>query len=470
MPTTVHPLEPTAAEMRSLTARVLDLLIDEIEGLEGSPASGTTPDPALIADALRPPPAEAADPGALLDLVRRAAHASYQTAGPGYLAYIPAGGVFTSALASLLGAGLNRYTGRVTTAPALVAIEESVVRWLCDLFAFPGDAQGLLTTGGSMSNLVALVAARTRYAEGRVDRATIYVGEHAHGSLAKAARTAGLAREHVRVVRSTPELTLDVDHLRARIAEDRRAGLVPICISAAAGTTNTGTIDPMEEVAHIAREHDVWYHVDGAYGGLFQLTTRGRERLAGIGRADSIALDPHKSLFLPYGMGALVVRSREALRRAFAEEADYMQDLGDADALPDFDALSPELTRDFRGLRLWLPLHLHGVDAFRRELDEKLDLARIAYDALAADERLDVPWTPDLTVIAFRLADGDDAAQLRFLERINRSQRVLISSTRIAGRVWLRFAILSFRTHADRIAESLAIIAHAAGETLAGIS
>ncbi len=461
---TRYPLEPAAEEMRALTAQILDLLIANIEGLERSPASLHNPDPALLAQVSQPPPAAPGEIEALLDLVQRAAEQSYQTAGPSYLAYIPGGGIFSAALAGFLASGINRYTGKVMTAPALVALEESVLRWLCDLFAFPADAQGLLTSGGSAAGLIAVTTARTHYADGQVDRATIYVGEHAHGSIVKAARIAGIAREHVRVIRSTPELRLDVAHLRERLAQDRAAGLLPVCVCAAAGTTNAGVIDPLAEVAAIARDFETWFHVDGAYGGLFQLTDRGRTKLAGIELADSITLDPHKTLFLPFGTGAVVVRSRDALRRTFSESADYMQDLDGASVLPDFDALSPELTRDFRGLRLWLPLHLHGVDAFRRELDEKLDLAGHVYAVLAADERLEVAWRPDLTVVVFRLAGGDDDAQLRFLERINRSQRILLSSTRIDGAVYLRVAILSVRTHADRVQEALDIILRAITE------
>jgi len=465
MPNTERPLEPAAEEMRALTQSVLDFLVDSIIGLDESPASLNTPSAELLAELAAPPPETPGDFDALLDLTRRAAEQSYQTAGPSYLAYIPGGGIYTSALATFLAAGMNRYTGKASTAPALVALEESVLRWMCDLYGMPTGSQGLLTTGGSISNLIGLVAARTRHAEGRTDRATIYVGEHAHGSIAKAARTAGLAREHVRSVRSTPELRMDVDHLRELIEADRRAGLVPICVCAAAGTTNTGTVDALGEIADVAAEAGVWYHIDGAYGGFFQLTERGRARLAGIERADSIALDPHKSLFLPFGTGAVVVREADALRHAFAAPADYMQDLGDDSTLPDFDSLTPELTRDFRGLRLWLPLHLHGVDAFRAQLDEKLDLARLVYETLAADARLEVPLVPDLTVVVFRLKGADDAAQLRFLERINATQRVLLSSTRLDGEVYLRVAVLSARTHEDRIREVLEIIDRAAGET-----
>jgi aromatic-L-amino-acid/L-tryptophan decarboxylase len=197
-------------------------------------------------------------------------------------------------------------------------------------------------------------------------------------------------------------------------------------------------------------------HVDGAYGGLFQLTERGRRRLRGIERADSITLDPHKTLFLPYGTGALLVRDRQHLTAAFAEEADYLQDLDDGDQ-PDLNALSPELSREWRGLRVWLPLHLHGVAAFRTQLDEKLDLAASAHAELVADQRLET-IAPDLSIVAFRRRATDDAGQLDLLRRINAHRRVLLSSTRIDGSVWLRLAIVSFRTHRDRVGEALDLI------------
>jgi aromatic-L-amino-acid/L-tryptophan decarboxylase len=457
------PLDLAPADIEALVARAGRMLAEATAALPDRPASQNTPSSELLAEVDAPPPEGPQPLDGLLDVVRRAAAASYETAGPSYLAYIPGGGIFSAALGDFLAAGLNRYTGRAGPAPACVALEESVLRWMCDLFEMPASSQGLLTTGGSLSNLIAVVAARTKHAEGAVDRAAVYVGEHAHGSMAKSARTAGIAPDRVRTVRSTPDLRMDPGHLRARVQADLEAGLVPICISAAAGTTNTGTIDPLPAIADVAAEAGIWYHVDAAYGGFFQLTGRGRERLAGIERADSITLDPHKSLFLPFGTGALVVRSGDDLRHAFMEEADYLQDLGDAGAIPDFDSLSPELTREWRGLRLWLPLHLHGVDAFCAQLDEKLELAERAHTALAANPRLEVPWTPDLTVIPFRLMGAGDAEQRRFLERINASQRVLISSTRLGGETWLRLAILSLRTHEGRVGEALEIIRRAAG-------
>jgi len=463
-----RPLDPPASLMRDRTQHVLDALVEFVGELDDRPASADLPPAELLAELAAAPPEEPREEfAALLDRVLRAAAYAYESAGPGYLAYMPGGGIYTAALADLLASTLNRYTGKLAPAPALVALEASVLRWLRDLFGFPETGQALLTTGGSLAALTAIVAARTKYAEGNADRATIYVGEHGHGSLAKAARTAGIRRDHVRIVRSTPDLRLDTTHLRELLAADRRAGLIPVCICAAGGTVSTGTVDDLHAIADVAAGHEVWLHVDAAYGGFFQLTERGRARLAGIERADSVTVDPHKSLFLPFGTGAVVVRSADDLRRAFSEPAAYLQDMRTDLDLPDFDSLGPELSRDFRGLRLWLPLHLHGVAAFRRELDEKLDLARLAYEALASDERLDLPWEPDLSIVTFRLRDADDAAQLEFLGRINATRRVLLSSTRIDGRVFLRLAILSMRTHEDRIREAIEIIRNAAAATLA---
>jgi aromatic-L-amino-acid decarboxylase len=210
----------------------------------------------------------------------------------------------------------------------------------------------------------------------------------------------------------------------------------------------------------VAREADVWFHVDGAYGGLFRLTARGRARLAGIEAADSVVLDPHKSLFLPHGTGVALVRDGATLRRAFAADGHYLQDVAGDEALPDYADLGPELTRDFRGLRLWLPLHLHGVAAFRDALDEKLDLAAYAHGELAGSGGLELPWAPDLSIVAFRLPGGEAAngANQALLARVNAGRRVHISSTLVGGVVTLRLCIISHRTHHDRVAEAVEVI------------
>jgi aromatic-L-amino-acid/L-tryptophan decarboxylase len=187
------------------------------------------------------------------------------------------------------------------------------------------------------------------------------------------------------------------------------------------------------------------------------LTQRGQRVLSGIEFADSVVLDPHKGLFLPYGTGALLVRDSGTLRAAYADygaDHAYLPDHNSDQELPDFGALGPELTREFRGLRLWLPLHLHGLGAFRAALDEKLDLAADAYRVLSQDDNLEVPWAPDLSTVAFRLREGDNDANERLLEKVNATGETFLSKTSIQGRTMLRLCILSHRTHrehADRI-------------------
>jgi aromatic-L-amino-acid decarboxylase len=248
---------------------------------------------------------------------------------------------------------------------------------------------------------------------------------------------------------------MDVGALGAMIAEDRGAGRRPFLVVASAGTTNTGAIDPLGEIADLAAGEGLWLHADAAYGGFFQLTERGRERLAGIERADSITLDPHKGLFLPYGTGSLIVRDGRALRDAHFQTAAYLQDTSVEGELPNFSEYSPELSRDFRGLRVWFPLKLHGVSAFRAALDEKLDLTSVLHEGLRSIPELEVPWEPEVTVVAFRLRGRDDDANRRLLDLINASGRVFLSSTILDGRFTLRACIVSHRTHGDRVDECI---------------
>jgi aromatic-L-amino-acid decarboxylase len=287
--------------------------------------------------------------------------------------------------------------------------------------------------------------------------------------VAKAAVLAGFPYRNVRSL-STDEddLALDMERLRAAIAEDRAAGHRPFLVIGSAGTTNTGRIDPLPEIADIAGREGMWFHADAAYGGFFQLTDRGRDAFRGIERADSITLDPHKGMFLPYGTGSLLVRDARKLREAHHVGAHYLQDLAAETDIPNFTDYSPELSRDFRGLRVWLPLMLHGVSAFREALDEKLDLARYLDEELRATPGFELRWEPDLSVVAFTYRFPGDVDQnemnQKLLERINASRRVFLSSTLIHDRYVIRACILSFRTHRDRIEEAVEIIRQAAAD------
>jgi aromatic-L-amino-acid decarboxylase len=452
------PFDPSLEDMRAMGNQAVELVAGFVEERYSARSSDYESLEPMLASLAGPPPAEGGALGELLDVIRKAAGKGFDTANPGFLAYIPGGGLYASALADFIACGVNRYTGLAAPAPALVQMEASVLRWLCDLFGLPPGSQGVLTPGGSMSNLSAVITARSNVLGERFLEGTMYVSQEVHHSISKSARIAGLPSGAVRSIPADDELRFDVAALKKAIAKDRAADKKPFMIVGSAGTVNTGVVDPLEELAELAAEEGLWFHVDGAYGGFFQLTERGRERLRGIERADSITLDPHKGLFLPYGTGCLLARDGAKLRAAHEGHADYLPALSDDPSLPDLSSFTPELTRDFRGLRLWLPLHLHGVDAFVAALDEKLDLANFVYDELKGEGDLQLPWSPHLSLVAFRpTADsGIDPAEL--LARINSDGRLWLSSAPVRGDTFLRVCILSHRSHPMRMKEGVDVI------------
>lgn len=456
-----YSLEPGVDQVRAMLEAATDSVAEFLESLPDAPAAGLAGGEEFARRLREPAPAHGAPFADLLPVIREAAAKGLDTTGPGYLAYIPGGGLVAAAVADLLADTLNRFTGMWHPTPAMVQLEWNVISWLTDLFGYPPEARGVLTSGGSMANLSALLTARKARLPEDFLSGTLYVTDQTHASVAKVATLAGFPTRNVRAVSTTPALRMDPDALRHSVTADRAAGLCPFCVVATAGTTNTGAVDPLDQIGRVAREEDLWLHVDGAYGGFFQLTERGRERFRGIDLADSITLDPHKGMFLPYGTGCLLVRDGKALRQAHSvEEAEYLQDLTTEGESLNFSDYSPELSRDFRGLRVWLPIKLHGLDAFRTALDEKLDLARLLFEALRGLPALEVPWEPDLSIVAFRARAGDAASQ-RLLEEINASGRVFLSSTVIEGSFLLRAAVLSHRTHRDRIEEAVEIVRRA---------
>ncbi|MFC7080477.1 pyridoxal phosphate-dependent decarboxylase family protein [Halorussus caseinilyticus] len=380
---------------------------------------------------------------------------------PKFLAYVPGGGLFHAALADFVANATNRYVGTWVEAPALVAIETNVVKWFCDLLGYPEDAFGLLTSGGSMANLVATITAREeRLADDFLD-GVIYTSDQSHHSVAKAALLAGFPSENVRSIATDDEFRIDVDALESAIEEDRDAGKDPFLVVGTAGSTNTGAVDDLDALADLCNREDLWLHADGAYGGFFALTEKGSEQLDGLDRCDSITVDPHKGLFLPYGTGALLVRDVEALARTHSVDANYLPDWDPESGTVDFSQLGPEQSRDFRGLRAWLPLKMHGVDAFRDTLAEKLELAEQATDCLRQLENVEIVAEPQLSTLAFRVnppgVEGEalDALNEELLEVINSRGRIHLSGTTLDGEFAVRICVLGYRTHREHVADSL---------------
>ena len=454
MPRRRHPpasLELTEDEMRDMVSRTMDRVVPWIAALPSHPMHRLDRARALTRALREPLPEQGVSFRRLLGhLFERVLPIGLNTAGPDYLAYIPGGGLFHAAVADLLSDATNRYVGIWAAAPGLVQIETNVIRWFCDMVGYPAQSGGLLTSGGSIANLTAVVTARHEKLPPDFLTGTLYTSPQAHHSVRKAARIAGFPMSAVREVAVDGAHRLDVAALAAAVAADRAAGLSPAMVIASAGTTATGAVDPLDDIATFCAREGLWLHVDAAYGGFFVLTDRGRATLNGIDRADSITLDPHKGLFLPYGTGCLLVRDREALRHAHQVSASY---LPPAQADPDcwdFADLGPELSRDVRGLRVWLPLKMHGAAVFRAALDEKLDLAELAAVGLRAVPGVEIVAEPVLSLLVFRVP-GDDETNRRVLTRINARQRVFLTGVEIDGRFLIRVCVLSFRTHRIQI-------------------
>ena len=458
----MRPLEPGAPELRRLIDACAEFVVRHIESLPEQPSWDVEGAAQVAAAFDGPAPETGTDIETILRRLGPAVSKSFTTAGPGYLAFIPGGGLPSAAAADFIACAVNRFVGVAAAAPALARLEAAAVGWLATAMGYPATAGGIFTSGGSISNLTALVTARVAGLPEDFRAGTLYMSEQTHLSLVKAARIAGFTERSIRWVPVDARLRIRPGRLEAMMKEDRDRGLRPFLVIANAGTTNTGAIDPILPVLEIARAHGAWVHADAAYGGFFRLAPGGEGLFPGLEACDSITLDPHKGLFLPYGTGCLLVRDPSALERAHRGEATYLQDVQGREVAPDFHSLSPELSRDFRGLRVWLPIVLHGLGAFREQLREKLDLARSAWEALRGEPLLEMLDEPQLSIVAFtcRGSKGRDgnAIAAELLRRVNDRRRVFLSSTTIDGRFVVRICVLSFRTHADRMAEAVEAI------------
>ena len=381
-------------------------------------------------------------------------------ASGGQMGYIPGGGLYPSALGDFMADISNRYSGVSFASPGAAEMEWALVKWMCGLVGYPASAAGDLTSGGSVATLSALVAARDACGIGpaRIPNACVYLTEQAHHCIGKALHVAGLGEARRRIVAMDDSYRMDTQALEQMIGEDRKHGLTPWLIVASAGTTDTGAVDPITRIAEIATRNDLWFHLDAAYGGFFLLCEEARERLADMDLADSIVMDPHKGLGLPYGSGAVLVKEGRLLAESNSYYADYMQDAMYPERSRD-RAFSPadyslELTRPFRGPRMWFPLKLFGLGPFRASLAEKIWLARYFHQELGKLDGFETGPYPDLSIVTFRFRPetGDsDAFNRELLDAVHEDGKVFITSTLINGAFTLRLAVLNFRTHREHI-------------------
>lgn len=383
-----------------------------------------------------------------------------RAASGGHVGYIPGGGIYTGAMGDFLAAVSNEYAGVSYASPGAVAIENANINWLKKVFSFPETAVGNLTSGGSIANMIALTAARDKYnvKNEKIPNSVIYLSEHAHYSIRKALKIIGLEDVQIRIIALDSNHRICIEDLEKQIIEDKNNLLFPFLIIAAAGTTNVGAVDPLNEIADIAQKFSLWFHIDAAYGGFFILTSRNK-LFTGIERADSIIVDPHKGMFLPYGLGAVLVKDAKSVLHSHQSSGDYLQDALIDDLTQDPSNLSPELTRHFRGMRMWLPLQLLGIKPFIACLEEKLLLTK--YFRLKLKELgFKLGPEPDLSVSYFwyPFEQEENKNNKELMNVIHKDGRVFLSSTLIGEKFVIRIAILSFRTKKSTIDMALNMI------------
>lgn len=284
---------------------------------------------------------------------------------PNFFGFIAGGALYSGAVADYTAAVVNRYSGVFYGAPGAVRVGRVCLEWLAELLGYPGDCGADITSGGSIANLSAIVIAREHHRIGpdRIPGAVVYLTEQTHDSVDKALCIAGLSQATIRRVPLDDRHRLRPDELDRMVAEDRHRGLTPFLVVASAGSTDTGPVDPLDDIARVCEREGIWFHVDAAYGGAFALTDEGARLLRGIERSDSLVVDPHKGLFLPFGTGAVLVRDRRAMIGAFSGSGAYIEDAmsSEPDAVVSPAEMSPGLTRPFRALRWWFALQLHAL-------------------------------------------------------------------------------------------------------------
>lgn len=448
--------------MRRLGTRVAEVVAEHLSSLRSQPVYTTLTRNDAERLVAGPAPERGTDFEELLGVLRSSVFAnSALEPHPGFLAYVPSCPTFPAILGDWLATGYNSFGGAWSVAAGPNAVELTVLDWFRTWLGMPAGSSGLLTSGGSAANVTAMVAARhaaVRDEPGRLERLTLYTSAQAHSSVIRAAWIAGVSRANIRSIPVDSGYRMRTDLLLSAIEQDLERGLLPFSVVASAGTTNTGSVDPLHEIADLAGGFGLWFHVDAAYGGFAVLTDRGRALLEGIERADSVTLDPHKWLFVPFECGCLLAREPRRLVDAFRILPEYLRDVENRGEEVNFADYGEQLTRYTRAFKVWVSVNYFGLGALRSAIDTGINLARHAETLMQADPLFEILSPARMGIVCFRVRPPGvtDPAELdRINEAVNqevvaRGQH-FISSTRLDGRFSLRICVLGFRTRKSDI-------------------
>lgn len=449
-------------EMRTLGYRVVDLLVDHFVGVDGD-SVGASPSREKLEDRLREVlPEEGTDPHVVLDQVEQdILPNTMQVDHPRFFGFVPGPNNFIGVLADALAAGFNVFSGTWISGAAAAQVELVVIDWLRELCGLPDTARGLFTSGGSMANVTALAAARHAMLNDDVDEAVAYCSDQTHTSIDRALHLLGFGPDALRRLPSDDHCRLDPGALSEAVQADRAEGRRPFCVIANAGTTNTGAVDPLPALADVAGAEDLWFHVDGAYGAAAVVCERGRDRLAGLDRADSLTLDPHKWLFQPFEIGGVLVRDERHLRRAFRLEAEYLADAVGEDDEVNFSAYGIQLTRSFRALKLWMTLKVFGREHVAAAVERGFERAEQAERFLRNRPEWEVVTPAEMGVVTFRCVpegwaeEEIDALNDRLAPAVSEEGTAFVTKTTLDDRPVLRFCPINPRTTAEDLRETV---------------
>jgi aromatic-L-amino-acid/L-tryptophan decarboxylase len=466
------------ATMQSMGRQVADFVASHLATLRDQPAYSTL-DGRGARSLLEPEPPTLGAPFESV-LARFAEHVVPHHARephPRFLGYIPSCPTYPAIMGDWLATGFNFFAGVWSVAAGPNAVELTVLEWFRRWMGMPEGTRGLLTSGGSAATVTAVVAARHAAVgddASQLPGLTAYCSDQAHSSVAKAAWIAGIPRAHVRAVPTDDDYRMRVDALRDMVAADRRAGFRPFLVGATAGATNTGAVDPLHTIADFTEREGLWLHTDSAYAGFSVLTARGRALLDGLGRADTLTLDPHKWLYVPFECGCLLAKDPRTLEAAFSVHPEYLQDVRARDAEVNFSDYGEQLTRYSRAIKVWFSVQHFGTAAIAAAQDNAMALAELAERLVRESPEMEVLTPAQFGIVCFRLrpkgmtgVDELNAFNERVNEKVNRTGFVLMSSTRLRGALALRLCIPGYRTREEDVRAVLDLVRATARAELA---
>ena len=470
------PFEMTKEEMTSYGYKIVDQIVNHFTEVEHkkpvNKASRKEMDTIFLSEA----PDEATSADDVLDFVmKNVMPNSIIISHPKSFSFVPGPSNFISAMSDSLATGFNIFSGGWNIAPAAAELEIVTLNWILKIFNFPVEkGGGIFTSGGSMANLTALTTARRVKCGEDFSKAIIYLSDQAHSSNIKAIRVLGFKREQIRIIPTDIEFRISINKLKNEIARDRLKGNEPFCIIATAGTTNTGTVDPLDAIADICEKENLWFHIDGAYGAAAMLSKKGNRAVKGIERADSLTVDPHKWFFQPYEIGCLIVKDKSWLSGTFSEKPEYLRDIEGNESEINFYDYGIQLTRRFRALKFYMSIKTYGLNAFKKAVTYNIDLAEETEDLLRKSSNWEIVSQATLAIINFRYnpihlelpEDKLDKLNQEISSRMIDSREALLVTTILQNQVVIRMCLINPNTTIQHIKDTLKECSNFATEIL----